>query len=169
MTSSTDERYAPPVSMVADVASNPQNLVLASRWRRLAGAFLDGLLVGVPAMLLSRMGHLNLYDPLSLQSLRGRAVQVIVFSLIFAALNGYLLVTQGQTIAKAALGMRIVRPDGSRAAAFKLLVLRYGLGYLANLVVFIGVPYQLIDNLLIFRASRRCLHDEIAGTIVILD
>jgi uncharacterized RDD family membrane protein YckC len=84
-------------------------------------------------------------------------------------LNGYLLVTRGQTIAKASLGMRIVRPDGGEVSAFRILGLRYGIGYLANLVPVVGALFGLIDCLLIFRQSRRCLHDQIADTIVIRD
>jgi len=54
-------------------------------------------------------------------------------------------------------------------SAFRILGLRYGIGYLANLVPVVGALFGLIDCLLIFRQSRRCLHDQIADTIVIRD
>jgi uncharacterized RDD family membrane protein YckC len=87
--------------------------------------------------------------------------------LTFLLLNGYLLATRGQTLGKALLKIRIVRPSGEPASGARL-ALRYGVG-LCNRphgghALWI---YSLVDCLMIFRKSRRCLHDEIADTIVV--
>jgi uncharacterized RDD family membrane protein YckC len=63
--------------------------------------------------------------------------------------------------------MRIVRPGGAKASPGRVLGLRYGVGFAVNMIPVLGFLYGLLDCLLIFRASRRCLHDEIADTIVI--
>ena len=86
---------------------------------------------------------------------------------LFLALQSYLLVTRGQTIGKALLGMRIVRPGGDKASIARVIGLRYGLGFLFNLFLTVGMIFGLADMLLIFRKSRRCLHDSIADTLVI--
>lgn len=94
-------------------------------------------------------------------------VNLVVGLLVFAMLQGWMLVRHGQTLGKRALGLRIVRTDGSRAGAGRLLGLRYGLGWVLTMIPLLGSVYALIDALLIFRADRRCLHDLIAGTIVV--
>jgi uncharacterized RDD family membrane protein YckC len=87
-------------------------------------------------------------------------------ALIFILLNGYLLATRGQTIGKVLLKIRIVRPSGEAVSPTRL-VLRYGAGFVAGLVMAVVWVYSLIDCLMIFRKSRRTLHDEIADTIVV--
>jgi uncharacterized RDD family membrane protein YckC len=166
MASTGDSRYAPPTASVADVAPTQGAAPLASRWRRLGAYIIDALLMVAAAALIARLAHWNLFDP---ASLRRPHVNMLIGVSAFMLLNGYLLVTRGQTIAKASLGMRIVRPDGGEVSAFRILGLRYGIGYLANLVPVVGALFGLIDCLLIFRQSRRCLHDQIADTIVIRD
>ena len=86
---------------------------------------------------------------------------------IFLLIQGWPLVTRGQTIGKMLCKLRIVRTDGSKADAFRLLGLRYGIGSLTGVVSGFAMIYGLIDSLLIFRGSRQCLHDTIADTKVI--
>ena len=45
--------------------------------------------------------------------------------------------------------------------------LRYLLNWFLMMLPFIGGIYGLVDALLIFRASRKCLHDNMADTIVV--
>ena len=63
--------------------------------------------------------------------------------------------------------LRIERSDGSKPDAWRLLGLRYGIGYLAAVNWVAVTVYSLVDSLLIFRDSRKCLHDSIADTRVI--
>lgn len=44
---------------------------------------------------------------------------------------------------------------------------RYVLNLFLSDIPFIGGFMPLIDVLLIFRKSRKCLHDDLAGTIVV--
>jgi uncharacterized RDD family membrane protein YckC len=78
-----------------------------------------------------------------------------------------LLVRHGQTVGKRVLGMRILRSDGTRCSPGRIIGLRYGVGFLLTVIPVVGSLYALLDALLIFRGSRKCLHDNIADTIVV--
>ena len=92
---------------------------------------------------------------------------LVVGFILFLLIHGYLIATRGQTVGKALLKIRIVRSDGSPASFGRIVGLRYlPTSVLASIPV-IGTIYGLLDVLLIFRASRRCLHDNIADTIVV--
>lgn len=163
-----ENRFAPPQAAVADVQTSSEAGMLASRWRRLGGAIVDSLLLGLLAWILSLITPWNAFDvsgrsnPFTHFAFLNQALGLV----LFLAVNGYLLATRGQTVAKALLGMRIVRPDGSQAD-FGRLLLRYGVGYFFGIVGGIAAIYGLVDALMIFRSNRRCLHDEIAGTMVV--
>ncbi|HYO56940.1 RDD family protein [Archangium sp.] len=78
----------------------------------------------------------------------------------------YLLATTGQSLGKRAMGIKVVRTDGSPVDLGRLILLR-------NVVpMFIGVAtcnlFTLVDPLFIFSAERRCLHDHLADTKVIM-
>lgn len=81
----------------------------------------------------------------------------------------WLLWRRGQTVGKILLGIRIVRVDTLEKGGFVTNVLLRTL--LNNLIVSIpiaGLLYGLADALFIFRDDRRCLHDKIAGTCVVV-
>jgi len=93
--------------------------------------------------------------------------QVVLGFGLFILIQGYLLHTEGQTVGKKLLGMRIVRANGERATLGRLLGLRYLVGWVIVMIPFIGAIYALVDCLMIFRDSRKCVHDNIADTIVV--
>ena len=77
-----------------------------------------------------------------------------------------LLTREGQTIGQRAMRLRIVRSDNGLNGRFMTnVVLRYGVNWLLCLIP----PYILIDAAFILTANRRCIHDYLAGTIVIVD
>src|SRR6185295_20410478 len=69
----------------------------------------------------------------------------------------------GQSIAKKLLHIKVVRIDGSSVSLGRLIWLR---NVLNGLISFIPL-YSIVDVLFIFGESRQCLHDRIAGTIVV--
>jgi len=168
-TPQADTRYAPPGAAVADVAPPVDQPPLATRWRRLGGSLIDGLLLGGAFVLVALLVGRNVFkpDPAQAASTIYLLGNVLIGIVVFLLLNGYLLATRGQTVAKLMLGMRIVRPDGGKASVSRVILLRYLLGYAVNIIPVAGGLYALVDDLLIFRQSRRCLHDQIADTIVI--
>jgi len=155
--------YAPPLAEVKDAPQTGREL--AGRGMRFVSAMVDGLLQFAALWVLSLALPFSIFNP---NPSAGQLVLTMALSLaLFLAVQGYLLVQRGQTIAKMLFGLRIVRRDGSKVDAARILGLRYGLGFVITVIPFIGMIYALIDCLLIFRDSRQCLHDTIADTIVV--
>jgi len=131
---------------------------LAPRLSRLEAAFMDGLLFTGPLLLgiaaLSQSGGLSVLigflGLLSVPAVLG--IQI------------YLLGTQGQTLGKRKVGIRIVKAGtGGKAGFVRNVLLRSVL----NSILCVIPLYGIIDILFIFTSDRRCIHDIIAGTIVI--
>lgn len=124
--------------------------VLANRSTRLLAAIVDLLIIGGPyiAMIFE-------FLPLTMFYL----VAVIV-----AVIQAILLTTDGQTVGKKALNIRIVKVATGRNGGFvPNVLLRTVLNGLLGLIPI----YSIVDILFIFRADRRCIHDLIAGTVVV--
>ena len=154
----------------SEEAGTPSGPELAGRGRRLGAYLIDliiaGIVLGVLAVLNLGISLEDLArDPMTQQMSTAGGIAYLV---IFMVINGYLLVTKGQTLGKLALGIRIVDAASNGAAtAVKLLGLRYVLVMLVAVIPFIGGLLGLIDFLFIFREDRRCVHDLIAGTKVV--
>ena len=169
MSTPTDQNpFAPPTARVEDVAtSGPE---LASRGARFGGAFIDGLIhIGVYWLL-----AITVLKPILPNLTRGAGAglgstltSMVVSILLFLLIQGYLLATTGQTIGKKLLGLRIVRSNGERADAGHVIGLRYVLVWAIASIPVVGWIFALADALMIFRDSRKCLHDNIADTIVV--
>lgn len=126
---------------------------LATRWNRLGAALLDGLIGAVPYAL--AIGE-TLPAPVRIVGVAG------LFALIGYQL--YSVTTRGQTIGKRLLSIRVVLKETGQNGGFVVNVLKRGLvtGIL-NLIP----GFFLVDSLFIFREDRRCVHDFIAGTVVV--
>lgn len=155
--------YAPPLAEVKDAPQASQ--ALGGRGLRLVAVIIDGLLQFAAFWVVSLALPWSVFNPNP--SVNQLVIGLLLGLGLFLVLPGFLLVTRGQTIAKMLLGLRIVRPDGSKVGAARMLGLRYGIGLVVGVLPFIGFIYVLIDSLLIFRDSRQCLHDQIADTIVV--
>ncbi len=161
-----DPRFAPPQAHVEDVQAPTADLQLATRTSRLGAALLD-LLIALVLLWLA-----SVFTPWNPWGTPGASVWAPQWSvlgglLVFIAVHGWLLHRRGQTVGKALLGIRIIRTDGAPASLARLLGLRYGIGWVLTVIPALGQIWGLVDALLIFRASRRCLHDAIADTIVV--
>lgn len=140
---------------------------LASRWMRLGGAIIDGIIVGVVFWIFAyayfwqkaTTGQMSMAETLIFA---GGAI------LVFLAINGFLLASSGQTVAKRLLGMRIVSVQDGKILPFgKLVALRYLPVYIAPYIPIAGQIFGLVNVLFIFGSEKRCIHDYIAGTKVI--
>ncbi|OGR99796.1 MAG: hypothetical protein A2V88_14720 [Elusimicrobia bacterium RBG_16_66_12] len=96
----------------------------------------------------------------------------VVFALALVALlltQVALLWKRGQTLGKIAMGIRIVRVDTLANGGFVTnVLLRTFLNSVITAIPILGPLYGLADALLIFKADRRCLHDHLAKTCVIV-
>lgn len=141
---------------------------LASPWKRLSAALIDGLVVMIIfASIMSLTGVLQQTfngQPLTLNQ------QITLFVggwIVFLVWNGYLLYYKGQTIGKAVVKLRIVDQNGNVPSFGKLFGLRYFLPGLVAQIPLVGGLLSLVDVLFIFGQEHRCLHDQLAGTWVI--
>ncbi len=150
---------------------------LASPWVRLGAVMLDGLILSIPSGIVIGLmlfvvfkikivnGALtSMEDQLTVSATVG--LTVFVFYFLF---NGYLLARKGQTLGKMLCEIRIIKDDGSTPSLIDSFLKRYVLNSILQGIPLIGIVYSMIDTFLIFRESRKCLHDDIAGTIVIQD
>ncbi len=160
--------YAAPQAVVADFAESGQ-LELAGRGMRFAGALIDNIILSVllvPAMFAS--GYFTMLMNGQPPSYLWNAGAMAVSFVALVVIQGYFLNQSGQTIAKKLLGMKIVDLNGNKPEFIKLVSLRYGVLYLIGMIPIVGGLFSFVDALFIFREDRRCIHDLIAGTRVVL-
>lgn len=176
----SDNPYAAPseTSYVSDIPSVKRKHELARRFTRFASAFIDGLIlmaVLVPVMFTTgymdraRAQQVGVAEQIAM-SLLGMAVMLIF--------NGYFLVTRGQSIGKILTKIQIVDArSGDLLPFLRVYVLRY-LWVLPLSIVTLLIPGAtddllvnlavLMDLLMIFGGDRKCLHDAIAGSKVVM-
>lgn len=157
--------YTPPESTLEeDNGESP----LASRWNRLFGAIIDGiisLLVAIPLMFLFGMWDAikTGVEPPFMTTLGSAIVSFI----LFIAIHGHFLRVNGQTIGKKLVGTKIVGVDNAQADFNTVILKRYLPITAVSVVPIAGQFLPLIDVLFIFRGDKRCVHDLIAGTKVV--
>lgn len=175
----------PPVSpraAAAAYAAAPRaELPPASRGLRLAAAAIDGLLRAlcyVPMLTpLSRFfvaeiqnGERRSYQELSAmmnQVIGDSMLQVLPLLGVLVLIQLVLLARRGQSVGKLLTGIRIVRTDGSPAGFLHAFLLRGTVPVVIELIPILGFVFWIVDSSFIFRSDRRCLHDLIAGTVVV--
>jgi uncharacterized RDD family membrane protein YckC len=152
--------------------------VLAGRGMRLIAVLLNSVLWVAPLVLGSLAAPeawddpQQVRDPASGQMVQAHQAATLTLGgimlggwLLLLIVNGILVGTRSQSIGKALVGIEIRREDGTRATFWRIV----GLRWLACGAIGVFVPFfGLIDPLFIFRRDRRCVHDQIAGTIVVV-
>ncbi len=141
---------------------------LAGRGQRLAAAIIDGIISTVITVgIMYPFGVLEQFAN-GIEPDTPTLIIVVALSLtIFFAINGYLLHRNGQTIGKKLLSIRISNLQNENPGAAKIIFVRYLPMQLIAQIPFVGGLIGLVNVLMIFGSERRCLHDYIAGTIVI--
>lgn len=158
--------YQTPESNLVD--EKPAEFTLAGRGSRLAAAIIDGiigLVFAIPVIMslgIWDMAKAGQQPPFSLTLL-----SAIIGFAAFALVHGYFLNSNGQTIGKKLLGIRIAKLDHAVPPLTTTLGKRYLPITLASLVPMVGQILTIVDILFIFRGDRRCVHDHVAGTQVI--
>ena len=159
-------RFAPPVAHVEDVESAASGQ-LAGRGIRLVAAIIDGLLVGLVIFLVAWSRPTT---PSIRARMRSGSCFVLNMVLGFGAyllLNGWLLHSRAARPSPRRCSRSrwcAATAQGLVAAPRRTSLFRHSL---LSLVPVIGWIYAIVDALLIFRDSRKCLHDNIADTIVV--
>lgn len=141
----------------------------AGFWIRVVAALIDSIILGVVntivqfTLLRPMLGtaELSSTDPGSLFALAGAMGVLGLVNLVMACSYEALFVAQmGATPGKMALGMKVVRPDGSRVDLGRAAG-RYFAKLLSMIVLFIG--YIMVG----FDSEKRGLHDMICDTRVV--
>ena len=143
---------------------------LASRGKRLAAAVVDVFIFFPLVLLIAQpLGLINISDPAKMQGFNlDQTMQLfIIGQVLFLLVQGYLLHTQGQTIGKKMLKIRIVSLDDELLGIGQLYFVRYLTFSLIAQIPIIGAFISMVNVLFIFGQDRRCLHDRLAGTKVI--
>jgi uncharacterized RDD family membrane protein YckC len=96
------------------------------------------------------------------------SLALFILCLAVLVYQWYLISNTGQTLGKKWLGIKIVKMDGSEVNFVSGVILREWVLVAVSFIPFIGRFISLIDSVMIFGQQRRCLHDNIAGTKVIL-
>ena len=151
---------------------------LAGRAARLGATLVDmvagficilpgGLMLGSDLLLRLLKGEWP--DDFDVGRVAGGFAMLAVGLLVVFVVQTWLLTTRGQTIGKRMLGIRIVRyRDGSPAGFVHAVLLRSWLINLIGLVPTVGNYFPFLDLGFIFGPERRCLHDLIADTKVVV-
>ncbi|OYT86356.1 MAG: transporter [Burkholderiales bacterium PBB6] len=158
--------FAPPQAEVADASEQVAAGSLAGRGARLGAVILDSLAVGALAFGGAKLFGMDVFSQAS-ESVNNTLMLFALGVVASLLLQGWLLHTRSQTIGKVVLGLRIVKVDGSRAHLGRTFGLRVCVMTALTMIPVAGQIIGLIDALMIFGKSRRCLHDLIAGTVVV--
>ena len=161
--------YAPPKSPVADVdeRGDPET-ALASRGQRLGAAMLDSIIAMVWTIPLGL--YLGVWSAAFRQQpipFQKSLLMAVLGFVLFMGVNSPFLRSNGQTIGKKLVGIRIVSMEYAVPDLWRIILLRYAPISLAGLIPVVGPLASFVDILFIFGASRRCVHDLIAGTQVV--
>lgn len=142
----------------------------AERGTRLLAALIDfclGVAAAIPGIVL----FFVLYGADLQGFVRDQMMLYLLLALGVLPLTIYqwvLVARQGQSLGKKWLGIRIVKLDGSPVGFGRGVALRGWVPTVLAQIPYIGSIFGLADALFIFGEERRCLHDYIAGTKVIL-
>jgi uncharacterized RDD family membrane protein YckC len=169
--------YAPPTADIHQGvrADLHDQYILAERGTRLGAVMIDGLLMLAAALPAGAVLGFMVYA--SRGSMSGDDAELMVYGLMavmvlmvlaFIGYQWYLVATTGQSLAKRWMGIKIVRLDGSPVGFVHGVILRVWVVSALGYIPFAGGLIGLVNALMIFGEERRCLHDHIAGTRVIV-
>jgi uncharacterized RDD family membrane protein YckC len=162
----SENPYQAPRAKIEVPVVSSAGLPLAGRGTRLGAQIIDTLImlpiVGLLMFVFGWFSETRLEAVSLLEQLGVSAISIG----IWLAIN-FQLLTNGQTIGKKAVGIKIVRSNGDATTAGHIIIRRFLPLWLLVHVPYLGNLLALVDALLIFRQSRKCLHDDIADTIVV--
>ncbi len=167
--------YAAPQVDLTQTRSSEE---LAGRDKRLLASILD-LLVFSPAFIIaflfgsttasaSRSGF-DFYRSTTSDITGAAGVIAFMFVICLIIVQLVFIARHGQTIGKRVLRIRVVRySNGSICGLGRYFWLRTVVPMLIGSIPFVGNFFPIVDALFIFGAEKRCLHDLIADTKVVV-
>lgn len=162
----SNEIYTAPQSQL-NLEAETSN-ILASRWSRMFASLLDTLVIMI--VLVPVMYSTGAFDGIAkgIEPSLGYNLAVGALGLlVFVIANGKLLISNGQTIGKKILGIKIVDLEGGVPDFSKHLLKRYAVYFIPGQVPIAGQLFSIVNILFIFGKQKRCVHDYAAGTKVV--
>ncbi|PTQ06485.1 RDD family protein [Vibrio sp. ZF 223] len=154
---------------MSEVIENTPTIVLASRWSRLWASIIDAFVYAIFIVPVFLYG--GLYDKLlSNETIElTEQVALTVYSwVVYFLCQGYLLHKKGQTIGKNLMDIAIVDMEGKQIGLLNIVGKRIIPMVAVAYIPFIGPFISTFDYLFVFRKDKRCLHDLIACTQVVI-
>lgn len=143
--------------------------LLASRGARLGAVLIDTLLIALVTVPIAFFDGTFSAAQQGIQPSLGQQLISLVIGLVaFVLIHGYLLKNYGQTVGKRLLNIAIVDLQGNVPSFVPMVAKRYVLLWVVAAIPLIGMFIALADCLSIFRGDRRCLHDLVAATRVVV-
>jgi len=153
--------FVPPQSNVPeDEPDKAKPYVLADRMKRLGAVLLDSAFIGAPVIIISLIGAATEIEALSLLAILGGIAAL--------AYQAYLISTRGQSVGKIVARLRIEKLDGQPPGFVYGFLLRSLVPSVVAGIPLVGILFGIINALFVFRDDRRCIHDHLAGTRVVL-
>jgi uncharacterized RDD family membrane protein YckC len=156
------DRYAPPPATPPAVGPPPQ--VLAGFWRRLAGALLDWLLVGIIASAIGALFGLDTFSPPADQVDRARIQANLTGPFILVALvyfTYFHATSAGQSIGNKIMGIRVLDAGSGRPLPYVRAFARALMSNVSALPCFLGYFWALWDR------RQQTWHDMVADSVVV--
>jgi uncharacterized RDD family membrane protein YckC len=136
--------------------STAANVDLASIGRRFVASFLDGLIIGVPSLILIFM-----FVGVARQTGSRFTSPFFLFPTIAGVLyQAAMLAQRGQTLGKMAMKIKVVQPDGDDITSGQAWGREVSRALLGLLYIVDFIPA-------FFTKEKRTIHDMLAGTIVV--
>lgn len=155
--------------MLKKKETEPGN-ILATPWERLGAFIIDLLVIIVPFIVL--MTLLDTFSNATNMSYTDGFMFAIaimfICGLIYMVVNIWLLYKYGQTAGKRIIGIKILDQENNKPSLVKSFLIRTIVPVIILPVPVVGILFFITDALFIFRQDRRCLHDLIAGTKVVI-
>ena len=154
---------------MSEVIVNTPTIVLASRWSRLWASIIDAFVYAIFIVPVFLYG--GLYDKLLSNEtieLTEQVALTVYGWVVYFLCQGYLLHKKGQTIGKNLMDIAIVDMEGKQIGLLNIVGKRIIPMVVVAYIPFIGPFISTFDYLFVFRKDKRCLHDLIAGTQVVI-
>ncbi len=165
MTNLMNDPYKAPEAELIEENHSTQTATLASRSQRFWASIIDSTLMMVPVGI--SLYFFSFSSISNLDEIQTQLSITLIGIVSFMVINGYLIYNYGQTVGKKICKTKVLTDDGVQISGNHYVVKRLLPIWIASQIPFIGQFVSLLDSVLIFRKSKKCLHDDIAGTIVV--
>ena len=148
--------YPPPPEPAQPSQSSPhQSGPRAGFWQRFAASFIDGIVIGIPTIILVFIAAAT----------GSGALTALVYVLALVGSVAYLVYYEGgptgQTLGKRSMGIRVIDFNTGGPIGYGRAFLRLIGRYISAFLCYLGYLWMLWDK------ERQCWHDKMANDVVV--